>query len=108
VPCRDANFGYLRSVLSQTFIPKSKGTSKVVKTSDGADVAARYFVYKLYEATDGQPMQWQPLHGMGESAATISRAVERGWVILQDLKGKPLERKAALTDEGRRLARKGR
>jgi hypothetical protein len=95
-------------VLRQTFIPKSKGTSKIVKTRDVADVAARYFVYKLYEATDGQPMQWQLLHGMGESAATISGAVERGWVILQDLKGKPLERKAALTDEGRRLARKGR
>ena len=31
---------------------------KVVKTRDGTDVAARYFVYKLYEATDGQPMQW--------------------------------------------------
>jgi hypothetical protein len=55
VPCRDANFGYHRSVLSQTFIPKSKDTSKVVKIRDGADVAARYFVYKLYEATDGQP-----------------------------------------------------
>jgi hypothetical protein len=53
-------------------------------------------------------MQWQVLHGMGEAAATISRAVERGWVILQDVSRKPLERKAALTDEGRRLARKGR
>jgi hypothetical protein len=95
-------------VLSQTFIPKSKGTSKVVKTREGIDVAARYFVYKVYEATDGQPMQWQLLHGMGESAATISRAVERGWVTLQDVRGKPLDRKAALTDEGRRLARKGR
>jgi hypothetical protein len=71
-------------------------------------VAARYFVYKLYEATDGQPMQWQILLGIGESTATISRAVERGWVILQDVEGKPLDRKAALTDEGRRLARKGR
>ena len=30
---------------------------KVVKTRDGTDVAARYFVYKLYEATDGRPMQ---------------------------------------------------
>jgi len=70
-------------------------------------VAARYFVYKLYEATARQPMQWVALHGLGESAATISRAVERGWVILQDVKGKPLDRKAALTDEGRRLARKG-
>jgi hypothetical protein len=49
-------------------------------------VAAKYFAYKLYEATDGQPMQWAMLHGLGESAATISRAVERGWVVLQGLK----------------------
>jgi hypothetical protein len=53
-------------------------------------------------------MQWVALHGLGESAATISRAVERGWVILQEERRRPLERKAALTDEGRRLARKGR
>ena len=84
------------------------GKPKVMNTLDASDVAARYFVYKLYEATDGQPMQWRVLHGMGESAATISRAVERRWVILQDVRGKPLDRKAALTDEGRRLARKGR
>jgi hypothetical protein len=95
-------------VLSQTFISKTKGTSKATKTSDGIEVAARYFVYKLYEATDRQPLQWQVPHGMGESAATISRAVERGWVILGGTSGKPLERKAVLTDEGRRLARKGR
>jgi hypothetical protein len=95
-------------VLSQTFISKTKGTSKATKTSDGIEVAARYFVYKLYEATDRQPMQWQVLLGMGESAATIARAVERGWVILEGTSGKPLELKAALTDEGRRLARKGR
>jgi hypothetical protein len=86
----------------------AKGQPKVIKTRDGTDVAARYFVYKLYEATDGQPMQWTAMYGMGESAVTISRAVERGWVILQDVKGKPLDRRAALTDEGRRLARKGR
>jgi hypothetical protein len=85
----------------------AKGRPKVIETHEGIDVAARYFVYKLYEATDGQPMQWQLLHGLGESAVTISRAVERGWVVLQDVKGKPLDRKAALTDEGRRLARKG-
>jgi hypothetical protein len=58
--------------------------------------------------TDRQPLQWQVLHGMGESAATIFRAVERGWVILQDVRGKPLDRKASFTDEGRRPARKGR
>ena len=34
-------------------ILSTKGQSKVVKTRDGTDVAARYFVYKLYEATDG-------------------------------------------------------
>jgi hypothetical protein len=85
----------------------TKRQSKVIKTRDGTDVAARYFVYKLYEATDRQPMQWQVLSGIGESAATISRAVERGWVILQDVRGRPLDRKAALTDEGRRLVRKG-
>ena len=86
----------------------AKSRAKVIRIRDGTEVAARYFVYKLYEATDGQPMQWRVLHGMGESAATISRAVERGWVILQEVRGKPLDRKAALTDEGRRLARKGR
>ena len=87
--------------------PIAKGRPKVI-AREGLDVAARYFVYKLYEATDGQPMQWQVLHGMGESAATISRAVELGWIILRDERGKPLDRKAALTDEGRRLARRGR
>jgi hypothetical protein len=71
-------------------------------------VAARCFVYKLYEATGGQPMQWKVLLAMGESAATISRAVERGWVALQDVRSKPLDRKAALTAKGRRLARRGR
>ena len=86
----------------------AKGRAKVIKIRDGTEVAARHFVYKLYDTTDGQPMQWRVLHGMGESAATISRAVERGWVILQDVRDKPLDRKAALTDEGRRLARKGR
>ena len=88
--------------------PHTKGRSKVIKTLDAIDVAAKYFVYKLYEATGRQPMQWATLHGLGESLTTISRAVERGWVVFQDVRGKPLDRKAALTDEGRRLARKGR
>jgi hypothetical protein len=89
-------------------IAQVKGTPKPAKTADTTEIAARYFVYKLYETTDGHPMQWAALYGMGESAATISRAVERGWVILQDVRGRPMDRKAALTDEGRRLARKGR
>jgi hypothetical protein len=81
-----------------------KGRPKVAKIRDGIDVAARHLVYKIYEATDGQPKQGAALRGMAESAATISYAVERGWVVLQG--SKPLERKAALTDEGRRLARR--
>ena len=81
--------------------------SKVIKTRDGTDVAARYFVYKTVRVywTDS-PTQWGTLHGMDESAVTVARAVERGWVVLQG--SKPLERKAALTGEGRRLARRGR
>jgi hypothetical protein len=89
-------------------IPKNKGAPKGVKVADTVDVAARYFVYKLYEATDGQPKAWTKLQGIDESRVTIARAVERGWVVLQEVKGKPLDRRAALTDEGRRLARKGR
>ena len=93
---------------SRTFkIPKSRGT-KSFKTSTAIDVAARYFVYKLYEATNGRPMEWQVLRGMGELRETVLRAVERGWVVLQDVGGKPLERSVALTREGRRLARRGR
>ena len=89
-------------------IPKTKDKAQVIKTRDALDVAARYFVYKLYEATEGRPMQWATLRGMNESRATIARAVEHGWVVLQGVGGKPLDSEAALTDEGRRLARKGR
>ena len=92
---------------SKTFnIFASKKKPKVVRTLGAIDVAARYFVYKLYEATGRQPMLWVTLHGLGETGATVSWAVERGWVVLQG--SKPLERKAALTDEGRRVARKRR
>ena len=95
---------------SRTFtIPKSKGAAKpAVKDGGAIDIAARYFVYKLYEATDGRRMQSWALHEMGENAATVSRAVERGWAILVDVKGRPLARSATLTDEGRKLARRGR
>ena len=88
-------------------IARAKTMRRHAKTADATEIAARYFVYKLYEATGGYPMQWTALYGIGESAATISRAVERGWVVLEGAEGKPLDRKAALTDDGRRLARNG-
>jgi hypothetical protein len=89
-------------------IAQAKGTPKPAKTADTTEIAARYFVCKLFDATAGQPMRWATLRGMNESRATIARAVERGWVILEGTSGKPLELKAALTDEGRRLTRRGR
>jgi hypothetical protein len=85
-------------------VPRKKG--RLTNQPETAlDIAARYFVYRLYDATDGQRMRWQVLYGMGESAGAIVRAVERGWVMLQDTADRPLERRAALTEEGRRLAR---
>jgi hypothetical protein len=97
--------GYCGRMSSRESHFKSPGTTKTGKAGDAIDVAARYFQYKFYEATEGQPGQWRALYGMGESAET--RAVEREWVTL-DVNRKPLERRAALTDEGRRLARRGR
>jgi hypothetical protein len=72
------------------------------------DIAARFFVYKLYEATVEQQLQWHVLQGMGEKATTTAHAVERGWVVLRDESSNPLKRSAALTDDGRRLGRRGR
>ena len=59
---------------NRTFnIPKSKG--KCFKTVDAIGVAARYFVYKLYDATRRDQVQWVPLKGIDESQVTIERAV---------------------------------
>ena len=64
-------------VIGTFHIPKAK--AKVVKARDGADVAARYFVYKLYEATGGYPMQSAALYGIGESATTIPGRLSAEW-----------------------------
>jgi hypothetical protein len=86
-------------------VARTNATRRHAKAVDATEIAARYFVDKLYEVTGGYPMQWAVLHGIDESAATVSGAVERGWVVLQEVAGKPLDRKAALTDDGRWLAR---
>ena len=99
----------LERMATSTFnIAQPKRTQKRATTVDAVEIAARYFVYKLFDATAGQTTRWAALRWMEESRATIARAVERGWVLLEGTSGKPLELKAALTDEGRRLARKGR
>jgi hypothetical protein len=60
-------------------IPKR---ARVSKTSDPLDIAARYFVYKLYEATGGRPMERRLLRGMGETLEAVLRSVELGWVTV--------------------------
>ena len=75
---------------------------KLAETVDETEIAARNVVYRLLDATAGQPMRWVTLPRMYESRAAILRAVERGWVILWGTSGKPLELTAALTDKGLR------
>jgi hypothetical protein len=101
--------GYNATVASSTFkIPRSTKSSKNSKTSDVLDISARYFAYKLYDASRGGGEPWHSVRAIGEVAATVSRAVERGWVIVRDEgKGKAAELCAALTGEGRAMARKG-
>jgi hypothetical protein len=88
-------------------IPKAAAKKTAVKTKDALDVAARYLVYKLYVPGRALTESWHLLSTLGETAATVGRAVERGWVILRhEGQGKAKERYAALTDEGRQVARK--
>jgi hypothetical protein len=94
-------------VIGTFHIPK--GRSKAVKAGEGIDVAARYFVYKLYDATRRDETHWVPLKEIDESQETVERAVELGWAVLQRRPSASLRQSvAALTEEGRRLARMGR
>ena len=82
-------------------------TTKPRRTGEAVDVAARYFVYELYDATSGHAGEWMVLRDKGQVLATLARAVERGWaVVREDGKGKSKVRSASLTDDGRRLALK--
>jgi hypothetical protein len=44
-------------------LSRAKGRPKAIKIANATDVAARYFVYKLYDATRREPMQWVALRG---------------------------------------------
>ena len=83
--------------------------TRPLRTDDAVDVAARYLVYKLYEATNGMPGAWQVLGEIGERPVTVARAVDLGWIVVQEEgKGRAKAQSASLTDDGRRRARKGR
>jgi hypothetical protein len=83
--------------------------SKPPPTAEALDIAARYFLYSLYDATNREPGAWQVLgKTLSESKETVQRAVERGWVIVREnAVGGVKVRSGMLTDEGRRVARRG-
>ncbi|SEP51306.1 hypothetical protein SAMN02990966_07929 [Rhodospirillales bacterium URHD0017] len=66
-------------------------------------------VSKLYDATREQlGTAWHALVKTDERRATVARAVERGWIIVrEDSVGRVKVRSGMLTDEGRRVARRG-
>jgi hypothetical protein len=82
---------------------------KLGHRADSVDVAARYLVYNLFlaivSATSGRA---RPLGDIDEKVETLARAVERGWVEVFERRQKSgaVVRFVALTDEGRRMARK--
>ena len=78
--------------------------TKPRRTGEVVDVAARYFVYELYDATSGHVGAWKVLRDNGQVQATVARAVERGWAIVRD-DGTNVQ-SASLTEEGRRMARR--
>ena len=51
IPARTLKLSSTTMVIGTFYIPKAKEKSRTVKTREAIDVAARYFVYKLYEAT---------------------------------------------------------
>jgi hypothetical protein len=92
--------------LKPPVLPKAS-TKTSSKIAEPLDIAARHLAYKLYVPGRAMTASWHPLSTLGEAAATVGRAVERGWVRLRDVgQGKTAERYAALTDEGRQVARR--
>ena len=77
--------------------------------SEALDSAARYLLYKLYDATAGRSDAWQVLGNTGDRPETVARAVERGWIIIRDDRiGRIRVQSGLLTGEGRRLAQNSR
>ena len=94
-------------MILRTYVIPKTAKRATAKTADTLDIAARYLVYKLYVPGRALTEAWHPLSTIGEAAATVGRAVERGWVTVRDMgQGKAKERYATLTDEGRQVARK--
>jgi len=88
--------------------PQVTDKVKPSRPTAAVDVAARYLVYKIFDAISGTPQTWRPLRDIDEKAETLARAVERGWVVVHNHQREygHAVRIVALTDEGRRMARR--
>ena len=60
----------------------------------------RHILRRLYEATDGRPMEWRTLVTNKTAGAAVELAVDCGWLLADGKRG------VCLTDEGRSLVRK--
>jgi hypothetical protein len=63
---------------------------------------AMLLLKKIYETTDGKPMEWRMVAANnGTARAAIELAVDRGWLLVE---GGNI---VCLTDEGRNVVKKG-
>ena len=61
---------------------------------------ARQILRRIYEDTDGRPMEWRTLVTNKTADAAVELAVDCGWLLIDGNKG------VCLSDEGRALVRK--
>jgi hypothetical protein len=61
---------------------------------------ARQILRRIYEDTDGRPMEWRTLVTNKSADAAVELAVDYGWLLIDGDKG------VCLSDEGRALVRK--
>jgi hypothetical protein len=61
---------------------------------------ALHILKRVYEDTEGRPMEWRTLATNKTGEAAVELAVDRGWMLVDGSKG------VCLTDAGRALVRK--
>jgi hypothetical protein len=62
---------------------------------------ALYVCRRLYEDTDGRPMEWRRAAGGHSIQNAVEHGVDHGWLLLN-----AWNESICLSDEGRRLVRK--
>jgi adenosyl cobinamide kinase/adenosyl cobinamide phosphate guanylyltransferase len=62
---------------------------------------ARHILKRVYEHTDGRPMEWRTLVTNKTGEAAVELAVDNGWLLVDGNKG------VCLTDKGRAEVKKG-